>query len=285
MILITGAAGKTGRAVLKALVEKGESVRVLVHRREQAGELVKLGAADSYTGDMTKPESFLRAMEGVTSVYHICPNMHEDEIEIGNLALKAARSRGIEHFVYHSVLHPHTEKMAHHWKKMRVEELLFESGLRFTVLQPAPYMQNILAARDEILTEGRFPVPYPVESKISLIDLVDLGKAAAVVLTEPGYKDAVYELTATRALTQTEVAALLSKVVEQPVVAEEIPVAKWRTQAEKAGLGGYQVETLLQMFIYYAQYGLSGNNYLLKQILGREPHSLTAFIAREFSRH
>ena len=72
----------------------------------------------------------------------------------------------MEHFVYHSVLHPQTEKMNHHWQKMRVEEMIFESGLPFTILQPAPYMQNLLAGWKSIVEDGVLRVPYSVDSEI-----------------------------------------------------------------------------------------------------------------------
>lgn len=285
MILITGAAGKTGQAVLNALVERGETVRVFVRRQEQADQLLKKGAASACVGDMTSPEKISEAMEGAVSVYHICPNMHPNEVEIGRMAINAAQKFGLEHFVYHSVLHPQTEKMPHHWKKMKVEELLFESGLRFTIIQPAPYMQNILADKKSIFDQGLYRVPYPADTKFSMIDLVDLGRAAAVVLTEPGYKEAVYEIVGTNGLSQFEIASLLSKILEQPVSAEEIKIEDWRRDAEEAGMGSYQVETLIKMFKYYAMYGLCGNNYLLRQILGRDPHTFTAFISREFLKH
>ncbi len=282
MILVTGAAGKTGRAVIKALLERGESVRGFVRRHEQADELARLGVDSSVVGDMNAAESYDEAMQGVRAVYHICPNMHPDELTIGSSAIEAACRCGLEHFVYHSVLHPQTEKMPHHWNKMRVEELLFESGLRFTILQPAPYMQNILAWKNKIINEGSFEVPYPVETKFSMVDLADLARAAAVVLTEPGHKEAVYEIVGTRALSQKEVANLLGKVLERPILAEEIPCEQWRQNAEEAGMGQYQVETLLKMFGYYARFGLSGNRYVLKQLLGRDPHSFTGFVTREF---
>ncbi len=285
MILITGAAGKTGRAVLKALVEHGETVRVLVRRQEQAEELIRQGASAALVGEMTEPASYREAMEGVNAAYHICPNVHPEEVAIGRLAIESARKCGLEHFVYHSVLHSQVEKMPHHWKKMKVEEILFESGLRYTVLQPAPYMQNILAVRDSILKKGIFPVPYPVETKLSFVDLADLGRAAAIVLTEPGYKEAVFEIVGTRAITQAELAALLSKVLEQPVAAEEVSGDQWREAVEKEGVDPLRIDTLLKMFEYYARYGLSGNSYTLTRLLGREPHTLTSFIAREFARH
>ena len=91
------------------------------------------------------------AMQGVRAVYHICPNMSPDEIAIGKLVIGEARKVQVEHFVYHSVLHPQTEKINHHWQKLQVEEMIFKSGLPFTILQPAPYMQNLLAAGKALL--------------------------------------------------------------------------------------------------------------------------------------
>ena len=89
--------------------------------------------------------------------------------------------------VYHSVLHPQIEAMPHHWEKMRAEELLFAAGLDVTVLQPTAYMQNILAGWRDIVEAGIYRVPYPVESRISLVDLDDVAAAAALVLTQPGH--------------------------------------------------------------------------------------------------
>ena len=282
MILITGAAGKTGLAVLKALVRRGISVRVLVRRQAQAERLIREGAAEAVTGDMTAAESYRQAMDGVRSVYHICPNMHPGETEIGRLAINTAYRYRIGHFVYHSVLHPQTEKMPHHWQKMRVEEELFESGLDFTILQPAPYMQNIRASRSSIINEGLFQAPYPVESRFGLLDLEDLGEAAAIVLTESGHKGATYELVGTPTLSQAEMTSLIGTVLERNITFEEITIERWQKDAEKAGLGQYALDTLQKMFLYYAQYGLDGNSFVLRSLIGREPYSLADFIKREF---
>ncbi len=283
MILLTGAAGKTGQAVLKALLARNSQTEVcaLVRSEEQADRLKRIGAFKTVIGDMNKMESYRQSMQGAKAIYHICPNMHPREKEIGRLAIKAACEYNLEHFVYHSVLHPQTEMMPHHWNKMRVEEMLFESGLDFTILQPAPYMQNILASIDSILSDGFYRVPYPVETKLSLLDLEDLAGAAAVVLTEAGHKGAVYEIAGTEGLSQDEVGGIIGEVLEQSVAVEEIPLGKWRFNAEKAGLGSYQLETLLKMFDYYSRYGLVGNSNVLKCLLGREPGGLSAFIKRE----
>lgn len=285
MILLTGAAGKTGKAVLEALLAYNCDLDIcaLVRNEEQASELKRIGAAKAVIGDMNSMESYRQSMRGVKAVYHICPNMHPQEKEIGRLAIAAACENGLEYFVYHSVLHPQTEKMTHHWNKMRVEEMLFESGLGFTILQPAPYMQNILAGIDSILSKGLYRIPYPVETKLSLLDLKDLAEAAAVVLTESGHKGATYEIVGTGGLTQIEVAALIAEALGQSVTAEEIPYRDWRLKSEKSGLNSYQLKNLLNMFDYYARYGLLGNTGVLRWLLGREPRGLSVFIKREIA--
>jgi len=279
MILVSGAAGKTGRAIIRALVERGEQVRALVHRPEQARPVEEIGARQVVVGDMRVQATLERAVQGVRAVYHICPNVSPDEVAIGQTAIAAACSAGVERFVYHSVLHPQAEAMPHHWQKMRVEERLFESGLCYTILQPTAYMQNVLAHWDQILEQGVYPVPYPVETRLSMVDLEDVAQVAAVVLTEPGHAGATYEL-AGEAMSQTEVAAILGQQLNRPVRAQVLPLETWEQRARDAGLGDYQVETLLKMFRYYERYGLWSSPRVLGWLLGRPPTTFAAFVGR-----
>ncbi len=286
-ILITGAAGKTGKAVLRALTREGRSVKALVFRSEQIQEVEELGADDVLVGDMRDLDILKRAMQGVHSVYHICPNVNPDEIAIGQKIIDVAVAAGINHFVYHSVLHPQVEAMPHHWKKMRVEERLFESGLPYTILQPAAYMQNILANWETISKTGKYTVPYAVESRISMVDLEDVALAAAMVLLEsgpnedrPSHIGATYELVGTPALTQTEVAEILAQQLGRPVIAERQPVDAWEQSARASGMGDYQVNTLVKMFDYYEKYGFSGDSHVLSWLLNRPATSLNAFVVR-----
>ncbi|MGD2040728.1 MAG: NmrA family NAD(P)-binding protein [Anaerolineae bacterium] len=281
MNLVTGAAGKTGRAVIQALARRGQAIRGLAHRPEQVEPLQALGAHEVATGDLRAEATVARAMHGIRAVYHICPNMSPEEISIGQVAMRAARAAGVELFVYHSVLHPQVEAMPHHWLKMRVEEQLFESGLPYTILQPAAYMQNVLAHWERIATEGIYPVPYPAETRLSMVDLEDVAEAAAAVLTEPGHVGAIYELAGPGALTQTEVARVLSQQLGRTVVAEVVPLDVWRQQAQSSGLGDYALDTLQAMFRYYGRYGFVGNSNVLGTLLDRPPTGFAAFVARE----
>lgn len=277
MILITGASGKTGKAIIKTL-SKTENVCAFIRGEEHASVLKSLGAAKVIVGDLRDQAAVRSAMQGVRSVYHICPNMNPDEVTIGKLMLDEAMKAGVEHFIYHSVLHPQTEKMQHHWKKLRVEELIFESGIPFTVLQPAPYMQNLLANWKSILDESVLRVPYSVESMLSFIDLEDLAETAKVVLTENGHRNAIYELAGTGPTSHVDVANIFGKVLDREVKAEKEDISDWQTRVK--GLNDYALENLIRMFEYYDQWGLVGNPNILKWLLIRKPTSMESFINR-----
>jgi uncharacterized protein YbjT (DUF2867 family) len=279
MILVTGAGGKTGRALIKAL-SKAESVCALVHREEHVPILRSLGAEKVIVGDIRDEGAIGLAMQGVRAIYHIWPNMSPDEVVIGNLVIRAARNADVEQFVYHSVLHPQTEKMNHHWQKLRVEEMLFEAGLPFTILQPAPYMQNLLANWKNILEEGVLRVPYSVHSQFSFVDLEDVAEAARVLLMEPNHRNAIYELAGTAPMSHSEVAEICSRQLDRDVRAEKEEIGDWRIRAQRQGMSEYAVENLSKMFEYYDGWGLAGNPNVLRWLLKREPTSLETFIDR-----
>ena len=280
MILVTGAAGKTGQAVIKALVARRQPVRALVRRDEQTQIVKSSGAQEAIVGDMRDATTLAEVTKGARAVYHICPNVNPDEIQIGKTAIAAAREAGVEQFVFHSVMHPQTEAMTHHWNKLRVEEALFESGLAYTILQPASYMQNVLGGWKAIVELGVYTVPYAVEARMSMVDLEDVAQAAAIVLTEPYHLGATYELAGPEVLTQTQVAEVLSTYLKRMVRAEQATIEEWTRQAQASGMGQYQIETLVRMFNYYDRHGFWGNPHTLTSLLGRTPTKLEAFIKR-----
>lgn len=277
MILLTGASGKTGKAILRSL-SKTESICAFVRREEQALVVKSLGAEKVVVGDLRDESAVRLALESVRAGYHICPNKSPDEEVIGRLVIGEAKKVGVEHFVYHSVLHPQTEKMTHHWQKLRVEEMLFESGLPFTILQPAPYMQNLLAGWKNIVEEGVLRVPYSVEAKFSFLDLDDLAEAARIVLTEPGHVSAIYELAGTEPTSHVEVAEIFRRVLGRDVKAQKEDIKDWKKRV--GGMSEYALENLVRMFEYYDRWGLAGNPNVLKWVLKREPTSLESFILK-----
>ncbi len=280
MILVTGAAGKTGRAVIKALVARGAKVRALVRNPEHAGALTALGAAEVVFGSFADELALASAAAGVRAIYHICSNASRDEVAYACAVAAAAKVRGVKRFVYHSVLHPQIEAMPHHWAKMHTEEMLFASGFNLTILQPTAYMQNILGAWRGITSDGVFRIPYPVETRLSLVDLDDVAAAAAVVLTQDGHAGAAYELVGTDPLSQIEVASAIGTALKRNVHAEAESIATWEARARAGGMGEHERTTFASMFRYYAAHGLVGNSNALTWLLGRAPTDLAAYLSR-----
>lgn len=280
MILITGAGGKTGKAIIKALLTRGASVRGFVRSAAHEITLKAMGIRETVAGEMDDPYALSQATRGVEAIYHICPNVSPHEVSFAKALLDAASRSSVPRIVYHSVLHPQIEAMPHHWNKMRVEEMLFSSRLDVTILQPAAYMQNILAEWDRMVDSGTYRVPYPVETRLSLVDLDDLAEAAATVLTNAGHASATYELVGTPPVSQIEIAETFSQALGRPIRAEAETVEVWDRRARAAGMNDYSRETLARMFRAYAYDGLKGNANVLGWLLGRQPTSLAHFAAR-----
>jgi NAD(P)H dehydrogenase (quinone) len=280
MILVTGAGGKTGNAVIKELVARGAAVRALVRSSVHEAMLMAIGVREVAIGAMDDAAALSQAVRGTDAIYHICPNVSPHEVAFATALVKAATASGRPRLVYHSVLHPQIEAMPHHWSKLRVEEMLFASPLDFTILQPTAYMQNSLAEWDRMVKDDLYRVPYPVETRLSLIDLDDVAEAAATVLTRAGHSGATYELVGTPPLSQIEIAATFGRALKKEIRAMAESVEDWDRRARTAGLDDFARETLTKMFRSYAHDGLKGNANVLTWLLGRPPTSLESFAAR-----
>ena len=281
MILLTGAAGKTGQAILHALVKYDENVRVFVRTPEQLAVLTGFGASDAVIGDLRDQAALSKAGQGCEKFYFICPNITPDEVQIGKNLLEIARKVDAQRFVYHSVIHPHIESMPHHWQKMRFEELLLESGIDFTILQPCAYMQNVLSNWKEIVEKGVYAIPYSTSSRISMVDLDDVAEAAAKVLIEKKHANAIYELAGSKPLSQDDVASILSTGLKIEVTAKSIERTSWTENARSSYLSTIQIETLVRMFEYYEKHGLVGNSNVLELLLGRPVTTFLDFVKRQ----
>src|SRR6266481_8752548 len=272
MILVTGAGGKTGKAVIGALIARGAAVRAFVRSAVHDSTLTAMGV-EVVVGEMNDALAISRAIKGADAIYHICPNVHPSEVDFARLLIAAANDLGVPRLVYHSVLHPQIEAMPHHWNKMRVEEMLFSSALDVTILQPTAYMENSLAQWNNMVRDGVYRVPYPIETRLSLVDLDDVAEAAAIVLTSAGHSGATYELVGTPPLNQMEIAATFAQALNKTVHAEAEALEAWEQRARAAGMDDYQRETLIKMFHAYARDGLKGNPNMLTWLLGRPPTS------------
>jgi NAD(P)H dehydrogenase (quinone) len=280
-ILVTGASGKTGNAMIAAFLKNGFSVNALVHSPQPSQSF-----DDNVTiicGDLLAVHDLVKAMQGCAAVYHICPNMHPDEVRIGRLAIRAAQTCGVEQFVYHSVLHPQIKEMPHHWKKLQVEGLLFKSGLNYTILQPAAYMQNLLQYRAAILERGVYEVPYNGQTRVGMVDLRDVTEIAARVITDKRHFGSTYELATDECYSQLELTGLFTQICKRKIEFRETPRTQWQEAMVKSSLPSYAIATLVSMFEYYERYGFTGNGRVLESLLGDKPNTVDAFIEEFFT--
>lgn len=280
MILVTGAAGKTGLALLRALKKRGAPTRAFARREAQIADLKSAGASEVAVGDLENLKDLDGALSGIDSLYLIVPNVHPREIEIGEAVISAAQAAGVGRMVYHSVLFPQLESMPHHWRKLRVEEALIQSGLPFTILQPANYMQNILGYWDEIVRTGVYRLPYSPASRSSPVDLEDVAEVAAQVLLEGGHVGATYPLAGPEVLSSEDLAQQLARGLGQPVEVEQAPLSEWQVTARASGLDEERLQSLSKMFAYYNAHDFTGSSTVLKSLLGRAPTTFETFLKR-----
>jgi len=279
MILVTSAGGKTGKAVVPALVAHGHAVRALVRSGTAAAALKALGAAEVVTGDLADAAAVERATRGVRAIYYIPPNMSPNEGLHGANIIAAARAAGVDRLVFHSVLHCQVQALRHHWNRLFVEEALIESGVPFTILQASSYMQNMLPGWARMVETGEHTMGFAVDARISLIDLVDLGEAAARVIADPGYAAAILEINGP-AITTTEKAAILTRVLGRPIRAGQTPLATVLDHARHAGASDHALDCLARMLDHYSRHGFEGSTKVLSWILGRPPTDFETFARR-----
>ncbi|MGI9378648.1 MAG: SDR family oxidoreductase [Methyloligellaceae bacterium] len=282
LVLLTGAAGKTGRQVLKALVARQFPVRTLVRRQEQEKAMRSLGAADVAIGDLYDSRSLEAALTDCTKIVHICPPMDPGETEIAETLIELSQKSDIRHFVLYSVLHPLLRDVPHHHRKLEAERALVNSGLTYTILQPARYMQHLLPLWDSLQETGVHSMPFSTDVQFCVVDLADLAEVTALVAAESGHEQATYQLAGPQNLSQADMAEILSRLLNRKITAEPRSSQDTLERMAAAGMSAARIENFRLMNDHYDHYGMTGNPGVLRWLLGREPTSYEEFVRREF---
>ena len=279
-ILMVGASGKYAGYVLPALKERGATVRALVTSSEKRAGAITQGADEAVVGDLNDEQSLEIAAEGVDGVFHINPAFQPNEAELGVAMVHAAVAAGVTKFTFSSVIHPSISKMRNHSGKRPVEEALFESGLKFTVLQPTMFMQTIANGWTEVTERGTFSLPYPNSKRASYVDYRDVAEAAAIALTSDRLDYGTFELCAPGMVDRPELTQIMSEVLGRTVKPLEITFDEWVKQAHIPE-GSFR-DGMERMYDDYAKYGFPGGNALvLRAVLNREPRTLREFLAEQ----
>jgi uncharacterized protein YbjT (DUF2867 family) len=282
-ILAVGATGKYAGLVVPELKKRGATVRALIHNKEHEGAARRMGADEVALGDLKDGSGLRIAAGGMDGVFHINPAFAPNEADMGIAMVSAAKAAGVSRFVFSGVIHPSNSKMSNHGAKLPVEQAIYESGLNFTVLQPAMFMQTIEQSWNQVLGEGRFSLPFSKHAKVCYVDYRDVAEVAAIALTSDRLDYGTLELCAAGQSDRTELAEIMSEALGRRVEAGEPALDEWM---QKARITDVNVrEGLKRMYAHYDMYGFPGGNALvLRAILGREPRTLKQFLAELASR-
>ena len=229
----------------------------LVCELEVGEELRSPAAAVFALGDLLDADAVAAAMRGASQVLHICPPMHPQEDAIGRTMIAQAIRQGVERFVLYSVLHPLLADVPHHDRKLEAERALVGSGIAYTILQPSRYMQHLLPIWKVVRATGVHSMPFGTSARFSLVDLDDLADAAARILIETGHEAATYELAGPEALSQDDMARILSLLLERPIRAQFKPLEEFRREAAAGGLPAERIDTMCRMNAHYDMHGLT----------------------------
>ena len=284
-ILVTSSTGLTGKAVVEVMASRGIGVRAMIHSDRKADEMHVLGASETIVGDIASYEDLLSAMRGMDAVYYICPTAREDEAEIGKMAIKAAKETGIKRFIYQSVLHSIEPELPHHRQKLEIERALVNSELIYTIVQPAPFMQNILNAKEALVNGKVFVQKFftgrDSVNRINLIDVGDFGNCVAAIALNERFQYATLELCGPQNLSASEMLSTIENVVGQEIKLKYLTDDEIRRAMSERNAPEYSIETLLKMFHHYNNGDFCGSPFVTTALLKRTPTTLAEFLKRE----
>jgi uncharacterized protein YbjT (DUF2867 family) len=249
MILVTGATGKTGRALVKRLVGLGVPVRAVVRDRAKAPELAAAGV-EVAVADLAQPETLAPAVDGISKAYLMTAADPEQVLLHGNF-IRAAKLAGIRHIVRHSVRGADSGSPVKlgRWHAASQAELE-ASGIAWTHLHPVYNMQNFLKFAPTIRSEGAFYAPME-DWALSMVDARDVADVAAAVLCGNGHEGATYVITGPEPVTFADAARHLSTALGQQVRYIDVTPQNARAAWLKIGMPDWYVDDLLGFYAFY----------------------------------
>jgi uncharacterized protein YbjT (DUF2867 family) len=214
-ILVTGATGTVGRALVAQLGETGVAIRALV--RDPGSARLPSGI-DGVRGDLSDPAGLTAALEGVTAVFLVWPftSAHAaDDIAPGVVEAIARQTRRIVYLSAEAA----AQRPAAFWAKL--ERLVERSAAEWTFLRPTGFAKNTLMWAEQIRSGDVVRWPY-AEAARSLIHEADIAAVGVRALIEEGHHGKTYVLTGPEALTQTEQVGAIGEAIGRPLRFEEI---------------------------------------------------------------
>jgi uncharacterized protein YbjT (DUF2867 family) len=226
-VVVTGATGNQGGAVVKGLLERGHEVRAVTRTTDtgKARELANAGVK-LVRASLEDTAALTKALEGATSLFAMTTPFEggtEAEIRQGISAADAAKAAGV-HLVFTSVANANRKTGVPHFdSKYVVEEHIARIGVRATILAPVFFMENLYFGKEQ-LAKSIYAIALPPTRQLAQIAVADIGAVAVRVLEEPGrFAGKRFDLAGDE-LTGNDVVAILSRVTGRPFTYVQVPL-------------------------------------------------------------
>lgn len=246
-ILVLGATGMQGGAVVQSLLKRGARVRGVTRRPEGTRALALQDAGvELVSASMSDEDALAEGMTGASSVFALTSPFEggpDEEVVQGRAMIQAANRAGVSHFVFSSVgSADQGTGIPHFESKFEVEKLLQSTDLAYTILRPVYFMENMLSkATIQRLGEGTFALPMSPDRVLQQVCAPDYGEVVAEVFLN-GKHFARREIdVASDALTGGQQAAALGRVLGHEVDYEQLPV-------EALGAPGSDMRRMFEWF-------------------------------------
>jgi uncharacterized protein YbjT (DUF2867 family) len=279
-LLVTGATGNTGSALLQLLEQRGAAVRAMVRRETDAA---RLGSTSTsiVVADFGDTAAIAAALRGVRCAYLVTPSSADAERQQMQFAELAAEA-GVRHLVKLSQFAADASSRVRFLRyHAAVEQHIQKLGIGYTFLRPNLFFQGLLAVRQSIAKDGRFFAPIG-EARISAVDVRDIAAVTAVVMTQSGHLGKTYTITGPAAITHAEIATALGKALGRDVGFVDVTPDAFVDALQSCGVPAWQVEGLVEDYAHYAR-GEAARVYpTVEEVTHRKPRDIASF-ARDYA--
>lgn len=280
-ITVTGATGNIGSLVVPALLEAGASVKALVRDPLKAEALRRQGV-EVFEGSYGDAHAVAGAMQGADSVLIIAPP-NPDAAEQNRTLIRAARASGDPHVVRISAIGaavdaPTENGRLHHAS----DEELKASGLRYTILRPHFFMQNVMMSIPTIVENGQMYWGMG-DGSLGMIDVRDIADSAVALLLHGGHEGETLTPTGPESITFHEAAKTLGGVLGRDVTYVAVPYEAVRQSLLELGWGEWAAQVMYDYSKAYAAGWGDFANDDVESVTGRPPRSFEQFAREVFA--
>ena len=213
-IVVTGATGHLGRLIIEHLLQRGvQSSDIVATGRstEKLAELASVTGVRTATVDYAKADTLDAAFAGASTLMFVSGSEAGKRVEQHKNVIDAAVRAGISRIVYTSAPHADTTTLVLAPEHKATEELIRASGIPFTFLRNNWYTENYAGAFKQARVSGTY-LSSVGDGRVASASRTDYAEAAAVVLTEDGHENAVYELSGDVAWNGVQLASAFSRL-------------------------------------------------------------------------